>query len=404
MKKTIGVFFGSRNPEHDVSIITGQLIISGLKKLNYSVVPVYLDKQGRWYIGERFGYLGQFTDPKTTFLGKDRRWVLDMEESMGKLVFQKKGFGGKKVIIDLAFPAFHGQNGEDGTFQGLCELLNVPYVGCDVASSAVTMDKVLTKLLYKAAGIPGTDSIFFTKNEWETNRKGILANIVQSLTLPVIVKPARLGSSIGITKAKTEKDLEFAIEVALHYDEKVLVEICITNLMDVTCAVIGNDSPIPSVLQESVFADDVFSYEDKYLEDGGAQLGNAKNSIVIPARLDEATTKKIQDIAIKSYKLIGCSGIARVDFLYDTKTKEIYANEVNTLPGTIYHHLWKASGIELSELLTKLILYAEEKYAQKKSYTHTFNSDLLKFANSVKLQVSTKGQLPSGQKGGKKGV
>ena len=215
---------------------------------------------------------------------------------------------------------------------------------------------------------------------------------MQNLKLPVIVKPARLGSSIGITKAKTEKDLEFAIEVALHYDEKVIVEICVTNLMDVTCCVIGNDKPIASALQESVFGDDLFSYKDKYLEDGGAQLGNAKNSIVIPARLDGPTTKKVQDIAKQVYKLIGCSGIARVDFLYDTQTKEIYANEVNTLPGTIYHHLWKASGIELPELLTKLIEYAEERYEQKNLFTHTFKSDLLKFANSVKLQV----------KGGKK--
>lgn len=392
MKKTIGVFFGSRNPEHDVSIITGQLILSGLRKLDYPVVPVFLDKQGRWYVGEQFGHLGQFSDPKSTFNGKDKQWVLDMEESVGKLVFQKKGFGGKKLVVDLAFPAFHGQNGEDGTFQGLCELLNVPYVGCDVASSAITMDKVMTKLLYRAAEIPGTDSIFFTKKEWETSKKGIIGNIIKTLQLPVIIKPARLGSSIGISKAKTEKELEFGIEVAFHYDEKVIVEVCISNLMDVTCAVIGNGDPIPSVLQESVFGDDLFSYKDKYLTDGGAQLGNAKNSIVIPARLDKDTTKKIQDIAVRVYRLIGCSGIARVDFLYDTKTKEIYANEVNTLPGTLYHHLWKASGIELPELLTKLIGYAEERYTQKNSYTHTFNSDLLKFANSVKLQV----------KGGKK--
>jgi len=388
---TIGVFFGSRNPEHDVSIITAQLIISELKKLNYSVVSIYLNKKGEWYLGEQFGHLGQFTDSHSTFKQKDTEWYLDLQESLGKFVFKKKKFAGEKVVIDLVFPAFHGQNGEDGTFQGLCELLNVPYVGCGVASSAMTMDKVLTKLLYKAEHIPTTDFIFFTKNEWETKGKNILAQIVNTLKLPVIVKPARLGSSIGITKAKTEKDLEFAIEVALHYDEKVIVEVCITDLMDVTCCVIGNNTPIPSLLQEAVFADDVFSYEDKYLEDGGAQLGNAKNSIVIPARLDGPTTLSIQNMAIKTYKLLECSGIARVDFLYDKKAKKVYANEVNTLPGTLYHHLWKASGVELSELLTKLIGYAEEKYAQKKEYTHIFNSDLLKFANSVKLKVSPRG-------------
>lgn len=387
MKKTIGVFFGSRNPEHDVSIITGQLIISELKKLNYPVVPVYLDKKGQWYLGEQFGHLGQFTGTKSTFNQKDTEWYLDLQESSGKFIFKRKGFGGEKLIVDIAFPAFHGQNGEDGTFQGLCELLNVPYVGCDVSSSAVTMDKVLTKLLYKAEGITTTDFVYFTKGDWEKNKKNIVVNIVQTLKLPVIVKPARLGSSIGISKAKTEKDLEFAIEVALHYDEKVIVEVCITDLMDVTCAVMGNNEPIHSLLQESAFTDDLFSYEDKYLQDGGAQLGNAKNSIIIPARLDSITTKLIQDTAVKAYKLLGCSGIARVDFLYDTKAKKVYANEVNTLPGTLYHHLWKASGIMVDALLTKLIGYAEEKYAQKKEYTHTFASDLLKQANSVKLQV-----------------
>jgi D-alanine-D-alanine ligase len=390
--KTIGVFFGSRNPEHDVSIITGQLIISGLKKLGYPVVPIYINKDGQWYVGEQFGHLGQFSDPKSIFKSKDRQWTLDMEESVGKLVFKKKGFGGKTLSVDIAFPAFHGQNGEDGTFQGMCELLQIPYVGCDVASSAITMDKVMTKLLYKAGNILGTEFLFFSKDEWEKERKTLLSQIVGELKLPVIIKPARLGSSIGISKAKTEKELEFGVEVAFHYDEKVIVEVCIENLMDVTCCVIGNTDLTPSALQESVFGDDLFSYEDKYLADGGAQLGNAKNSIVIPARLDEATTKRVQKIAMDVYRLLGCTGIARVDFLYDIKTKAIYANEVNTLPGTLYHHLWKASGIELPELLTKLIGFAEERYEQKKKFTHTFKSDLLKLANSVKLQV----------KGGKK--
>lgn len=387
MTKTVGIFFGSRNPEHDVSIITGQLIISGLKKLNYSVYAVYLDKQGKWYLGESFSHLKQFTDPQTTFKEKDREWYLDMQESQGKLVFKKKGFGGERIQIDVAFPAFHGQNGEDGTFQGMCELLNVPYVGCDVTSSAVTMDKVLTKLLYRSSDIPTSEFLFYTKDEWNSDTEKGVQKVLDTLHFPVIVKPARLGSSIGISKAKNEKELQFAMEVAFHYDEKVIVEVCIDNLMDVTCAVIGNDKPIPSLLQESVFKDEVFSYEDKYLEDGGAQLGNAQNSIVIPARLDNVTTKQIQDIAIQTYKLIGCSGIARVDFLYDMKTKKIYANEVNTLPGTLYHHLWKKSGIDLPELLEKLIRYAEERYEKKKEYTHTFASDLLKKANSVKLQI-----------------
>jgi D-alanine-D-alanine ligase len=157
--------------------------------------------------------------------------------------------------------------------------------------------------------------------------------------------------------------------------------------MDVTCCVMGNDEPTASKLQESVFADEVFSYENKYLDEGGAQLGQAKNSIVIPARLDETTTKQIQDMAVRVYRLIGCSGIARVDFLYDTKTQRFFVNEVNTLPGTLYHHLWKASGIELAELLTRLVGYAEEKYAEKERVTHVFSSDILKHVSSSKLKL-----------------
>lgn len=386
MRKTIGVFFGSRNPEHDVSIITGQLIISGLKGLGYTVVPIYLDKKGAWYIGERYSRIAHFTSGDNTHK-HDAQWYLDMEYSHGKMVFKKKGFAGKTVTIDLAFPAFHGQNGEDGTFQGLCEMVNIPYVGCDVASSAVTMDKVMTKQLYQAAHIPTTDFVSFSKDEWIKDKETILAEIEEKLHLPVIVKPARLGSSIGISKARTKQDLEFAVDVACHYDTKVIVEVCIENLMDVTCCVIGNDNLTPSKLQESVFGDDVFSYENKYLDDGGAQLGKSKNNIIIPARLDEKTTKKIQDTALAAYRLVGCSGIARVDFLYDRNTQKLYANEINTLPGTIYHHLWKASGIELPELLTKLVQYAEEKYDWKEKITHVFQSDILKHAGSSKMKL-----------------
>jgi D-alanine-D-alanine ligase len=386
MTKTIGVFFGSRNPEHDVSIITGQLIISGLRGLGYAVVPVYLDKKGSWYIGGQFGEMKHFTTG-AEHESHDKAWLLDMEASAGKLVFRKKELFGKTVTVDVAFPAFHGQNGEDGTFQGLCEMLNVPYVGCDVASSAVTMDKVMTKQLYRAENIPTTDFIFFSKKQWISDKAEIMKKAKDTLGLPVIVKPARLGSSIGISKAKTDQELEFAIDVACHYDTKVIVETCVANLMDVTCCVIGNDELTPSRLQESVFGDEVFSYENKYLDDGGAQLGKSKNNIIIPARLDEKTTKDIQNTAMRAYKLIGCSGIARVDFLYDTKAQTYYANEVNTLPGTLYHHLWKASGVELPDLLSKLIAFAEEKYAEKEKITHVFQSDILKHAGSSKMKL-----------------
>lgn len=383
--KTIGVFFGSRSPEHDVSILTGQLIISGLKKCGYNVIPVYIDKKGKWYSDARLASMKFFTQNPTDLDKKLEAFNIDFNKSSGKIVKQS-GFLKGGAVLDIAFPAFHGQNGEDGTFQGLCEMLNVPYVGCDVTSSALTMDKVLTKMIYKANNIPTVDFVYFNLNEWRVNKNNVIQQI-KSLNWPVIIKPARLGSSIGISKAKNQKELEFAIEVALHYDEKVIVEKAIEDLMDVTCCLIGNDSPIPSLLQESVFSSGFFSYEDKYLKGGGAQTGNATQSIIIPARLDSKTTKEIQDAAIKAYQVIGCSGIARVDFLYDKKIKKWYANEVNTLPGTLYHHLWKKSGIPFEKLLEKLIGYAEDKYQKKKQITYTFNSNILTQASSNKLSL-----------------
>lgn len=383
--KTIGVFFGSRSPEHDVSILTGQLIISGLKKCGYNVIPVYIDKKGKWYSDARLSSIKFFTQNQTDLDKKLEAFNIDFNKSSGKIVKQS-GFLKSNAVFDIAFPAFHGQNGEDGTFQGLCEMLNVPYVGCDVTSSALTMDKVLTKMLYKANNIPTVDFIYFNLNEWRINKKNVLEKI-KSLGLPVIIKPARLGSSIGISKAKNQKELEFGIEVALHFDEKVIVEKAVEHLMDVTCCVIGNDDPTTSLLQESVFESGFFSYEEKYLKGGGAQTGNATQSIIIPARLDKKTTEEIQNAAAGAYKVIGCSGIARVDFLYDKKTKKWYANEVNTLPGTLYHHLWKKSGVPFEELLKKLIGFAEEKYLKKKQITYTFNSNILTQASSNKLSL-----------------
>lgn len=384
----IGVFFGSRSPEHDISIITGQFIISGLRDLGYQVVPVYLSKKGEWLLGEELGTLKTFTDPEIKIdLKKFGKYYLDLEGSIGKLVFKKKGTFGKSMAIDLAFPAFHGTNGEDGTIQGLFEIFDLPYVGCDVTSSAIAMDKVLTKQLYEHHHIPTTKFIYFTRTEWVKNKEILCEQIRKEFEGAVFVKPARLGSSIGIAKVtdNSRKDLEYRIEVALHYDEKVLVEEAVENLMDVTCCVMGNEQPIPSFLQESVFDSELFDFEEKYLKEGGTQLGKAQNKLVIPARLDAKISWEIQDMAVKIFKLFGCSGITRVDFLYDNKTGKYFANELNPLPGTLYHHLWKASGINLGELLQKLIGFAKERSEMRHKVTSTFESDLLKITNSQKL-------------------
>lgn len=389
MSKNIGVFFGSGSTEHDISIITAQLIIAGLKGLNYQVTPVYITKQGKWMLGEDLGNLKMFTSPDKKVEDEKSyyEYYLDMQESVGKMVFKRKGFAGKSITIDLAFPAFHGAYGEDGTIQGMFEMLGIPYVGCGVPASALAMDKALTKIIMKDAGVPTTKFIYFYRADWERNRE-LVSKRISELKYPLFVKPVHLGSSIGIGKVKAgdTKDLENKIKVALHYDDKVLVEEGVENLMDVTCCIIGNNELRASLLQESVFNKDLFDFDDKYISDGGAQTGKATNNLIIPARLDEATTSAIQEAAKKVYHALGCCGIARVDFLYNKQTKQFFANEVNPLPGTLYHHLWKASGLELDGLLQELIKFAEEKYEQKCQITFTFESSVLKQLQGAKLK------------------
>jgi len=386
--KNIGVFFGGKSPEHDISIITGQLIISVLKKMpEYKVIPVYLDKQEKFFIDEKLGSLSFFSaDGYQTELTKFGSYDLDLDASVGCLVFNKKGLLSKKTIkIDLVFPAFHGNLGEDGSIQGLMNIFDVPYVGCEVAASGVAMDKILTKIFYQGLNIPTTKFVYYSRSQWEEKKNTILEEIKQSLTWPVFVKPPHLGSSIGITKVSNFADLEQACEVALHYDDQLLVEESVENLVDITCAVRGYKNPQASLLQESSFSSDLFSYEDKYLDDGGAQLGRADKKMTIPANLDEIITKNIQEMSLKVFRSLGCVGMARFDFLYNKKTCQYFANEINPFPGTLYHHLWQKSGVEVDQLVRGLISDALIRHAEKANSTYSFSSAVLGQLKGLKL-------------------
>lgn len=386
VSKTVGVFFGSRSPEHDVSIITADMIISGLREMGISVVPIYISKDGRWYIHEDLDLDFLKSEDAKAELSQLREYTLDLQSSVGKMVFySKKGFlGSSEITIDLAFPAFHGPNGEDGVAQGLFELCSVPYVGSGVAASARAMDKVETKLLYQRFKIPTTEFTYLMKQEWESHREEIVDEAAE-IGFPLFVKPARAGSSIGISRVTNKEDLEFSIDVALHYDSKVLVEKGVENVGDLTVAVLGNDELQASLIQESQFSDDFFSYEDKYLNDGGAQLGNADKNIVIPADLEDDVAEEIREMAMDIYRLFECAGTARVDFLYDRDEETVYANEINTLPGTLYHHLWDKTGTSLSELLQTLLQLAMERHNAKQNLMTTFDSDILMHADGGKM-------------------
>lgn len=388
--QTIGVFFGSQSPEHDISIITGEFVIAELKKIGYAVVPIYINKKGEWHISETVGSLKFFTagdSEQELSRNNFHKFYLDLEQSRGKIVLKRKGLAGKEIIIDVAFPALHGSFGEDGTIQGLFEMFGVPYVGCDVAASAIAMDKILTKDIYKAHGIKTTPYFSFSAWQWEHNKTPILQYIRKNLSPSVFVKPSRLGSSIGIGKvADTQTtDLEFKIEVALQYCSTVLVEDAVHNLVDLTCCILGSEEPIASLVQQSVFAADLFDFNEKYLHDGGAQLGNAKSGLKIPAQIPADVTTTIQETSKEIFGIIGASGIARVDWLYDSQSGALCANEINTIPGTLYHHLWKASGVEISAVLKQLVAIALERSEKAKSRVLTFSSPVLREAGSLKL-------------------
>lgn len=385
--KTIGVFFGSRSTEHDISIFTAQLIIHTLKKLGYNVVPIYINQNGKWLISDKLGILKNFTDPKHNIKKKDNfgKYYLDIGNISKGMVFKKRGLAGKKITIDMAFPAFHGPYGEDGTIQGLFEMFSIPYVGCDVASSAIAMDKTLTKQICKANSLPTTKDIQFSKYDWQGNNQEILKRVEEKLKYPLFIKPVHLGSSIGISKVSTRNNLKEKIEVALFYDNKILVEEMVPNVMDITCAILGNENLRASLIQESTFKAAFFDFEEKYSTDGESQSGNNIKGLIIPARIEKDLTEDIIDSAKKAYKAVGCQGMARVDLLLNKTTKEYYINEINPMPGTLYSHLWKKSGLKLEELIKRLLLLARERYDKKQELTYNFESKVLDNVNSIKL-------------------
>ncbi|MDR3571616.1 MAG: D-alanine--D-alanine ligase [Candidatus Pacebacteria bacterium] len=382
--KSIAVIFGGRSAEHDVSIITAHIPIieTLLATREYNVWPVYISKEGKWYCDQRMNELGFFKQPD---------WEAQLSEMKPVSLSFTAGFEivwpgvfGKSQKIDIVFPSMHGTFGEDGSLMGLLRMANVPFVGCDIFASAVAMDKVLTKEVVAAEGMPVVPYVWFTQAQWKADADHFRTKIKQ-LKAPYFVKPVHLGSSIGIAKAKTDAELENAIEVALHYDDKVLVEEAVEPLLEITLPLMGNDDVRAAQCERPLNTSELFDFNDKYLSSGKSSgVNNAYSEI--PAKISEELTRQIKDLGIRVYRTLGCSGIARVDFLVNDSTKEVFVNEVNTLPGSLYHHNWKASGVSNRDLVLELIRLAQERFASQKSRTYAFKSDILKKVGGPKVQ------------------
>ncbi len=386
--RTIGVMFGGESPEHDISIITGQFVISQLEKMGRTVVPVYVAQDGRWYSGAELGKLKFFKGDFADNLRKLTPLVLDISASQGRLVLGSGGVLRKKVLeLDFVFPAFHGAGGEDGTIQGLLELCKVPYAGCGIFASALSIDKILTKEFLQSRGFGVTDFVTVSQLEWdnEDSRRDKIAQIRAELSDTVFVKPAHLGSSIGISKAIGNSELEDALELAFHYDYAVIVENAVSPMKDLTCAALSDGEQLrASLVQESVFGDTFLNYDEKYLNGGGTQTGES-DGVVIPAEISAEVSEQIAQTTKQIFAQIGANGMLRVDYLLDTDSGKLYVNEINTLPGTIYNHLWEKSGVSAPEVIDMMITHGHQRANQIAQMSVEFNSNVLEDANNMKL-------------------
>jgi D-alanine-D-alanine ligase len=364
-KIRVGVIFGGRSAEHEVSIVSAASVINALDRSKYEVLPIGITPEGRWLsTAKALELLRDRANldhlPEHILVPDPRKQgLIELKDSSAQLSPQQ---------IDVAFPVLHGTFGEDGTIQGLFELADIPYVGSGVLGSAVGMDKVVQKQLLRAAKIPVTPEVWFMIAEYRDHSRKILALIERRLPYPCFVKPANLGSSVGISKAHNRPELSEAIELAAEYDLKILVEKGIEQAREIECSVLGNEQPIASVPGEIIPSNEFYDYDAKYVD--------GKSTPVIPAHLPKPVLRKIQFYATESFRVLNCSGMARVDFLVRKKTNAIYLNELNTIPGftsiSMYPKLWQASGVSYPDLLDRLVQLAIERHGSRKHLKTTF--------------------------------
>ena len=391
----VAVIFGGKSVEHEISIISALQTIKAIDKTKYDVLPIYISKKGEWYTGKKLFAMENFKNIDALLIDA-KKVYLNFDADECNLYYAKNSLLRKKLCakLDIVFPVLHGTHGEDGSLQGFMELLNIPYVGCDVLSSAITMDKLLTKQILKACDIPHLDYVTFTLAEWINAKEELCAAIKNKFPYPLIVKPNNLGSSIGVTSVTSDDELDDAIDLALSMSSRVLIEPKVQNLKEVNCAVLGDaDSVEVSVCEEPVKNDDILSYQDKYMNNGkhknatenNAGMANAKRKI--PADITLEIQQKIQELAKKAFLNLHCFGVVRIDFLIDQSTNNIYLCELNTIPGSLSFYLWEPSNISFTSLTNKLIEIAIKRYRAKNNLILSYGTNVLENFNGAKSTI-----------------
>ena len=375
MKKSIGIIIGGKTVEHEVSIITGLQVLDNIDKELYEPRIIYIQKDGKWCVGNSLHDINNYKIKKFNDTFEVLPGFIDGKLKLYPHPEIKQGFFGKKYDtyeIDVVFPAVHGTNVEDGALHGIFQMNGVPCAFGSVLSSAVGMDKVIMKQVFQSNKLPVVDYVWFYRSSFEEKREEILAD-VEKIGYPLIVKPANLGSSVGISKANNLDELIFSIQVAMSYDRKIIVEKCVENVREINCAVMGYENDLTaSLCEEPVGWKEFLTYEDKYVN---KKKDASESKRRIPADIDKEVEDSIKNYAKESFKAVDCCGDARIDFLYDGNN--IYVNEINTIPGSIAFYLWEGMGISFTDLVTKIIKFAEIQQKQRKENIVSYDIDLL---------------------------
>ncbi len=367
----LGILFGGRSGEHEVSLISAASLLKALDPKKYEVIPIGITRDGQWRLGATPRELASVPERLlSTVLDQGQVVTASADPTGPHLVpVESAAENPRGTSLDVIFPVLHGTFGEDGTVQGLLELADIPYVGAGVLASATGMDKDAMKRLFRDAGLPVVDWMLVLRRDWEHNPAIWSRRIARTLRFPLFVKPANLGSSVGISKVRGVRELGAAMDGAARYDRKIVVEKGL-EAREIECSVLGNDRPIASVPGEIIPVNEFYDYEAKYLKEG--------SELVIPARLSKRQSREVQQLAVRAFRAMDCAGMARVDFLLDRPSGKLYVNEINTIPGftpiSMYPKLWKASGVPYPELVDRLISLAMERHGEK--HRSSFRYDL----------------------------
>ena len=384
MKKQVGVIFGSRSCEREVSIISAVQLMRHADQEKYDIIPVYIDESGNWYTGDALKDIGSFKP-----FNPDKKGITkvfpDLSSGSGALLTHARGTGlfSKDRIeiaarIDVYIIVMHGLHGEDGTIQGLLELANVPYTSTGVAGSALGMDKIMMKQFFRGADLPVLPGIGVTRTRYLSEPKSVFEEVEKELGYPVFVKPANLGSSIGVSRADDRESLEESLELAFEYDRRVLIEAGLDKPIELNCSVLGYDEEIEaSPIEMPINQDEFLDFKDKYLASGGSK-GMASLHRVLPAPIEDELRDEIQEMSRKIFRMLDCKGVVRIDYMFDKNTGKLYITEINTIPGSLAFYLWENAGVAYTRLIDRMVGYAEKAHGDKNRANYAYTSDILK--------------------------